>query len=626
MYGPGAMPTEMAVEMSREFTAPRALVWALVSDTNRWDRVTGLKPPRYTWVVEQGRRVRRAEAREMGFDIAWLEPPYRWVEGRMIEAERRFVKGPAQAGGFTVWLEDHSVPGEKVVRTRVRARAWVRAPWLIAAVQRVKFARALPRYLDAIGALLRDTPMDERAAGDEAEPAAVRARRLARGYANEIVTGTRTPTDSPVLRARLDALSQNPEAAGWTNRFEHLLNELADDDVAALRPFELARHWQTSRRETLYACLLATEAGLLDLRWQIICPTCRVPAAHVAALADLKNSSHCEACDIGYGIDFARHVEAVFAPNAAVRRVSPATYCASSPAFLPHVLAQVQVAAASRGEWPIELPAGSLHLRTLYSRLVADLELDQTNRDVVVTLTAAGLRVNAVPCAQAQSRLIVENETNEPVVLLLERSGWSADIASGIVVAAFPGFMRLFATDAPAAGVELAVGEVALVFTDLTGSTALYERIGDAKAFALVEEHFRVMTQVVEAAGGSVVKTMGDAVMAGFPSLRDAVGASVGMVRAHDLAFPDGDLTVKIGVHAGPCLIVRANDRLDYFGTTVNVAARLQAQASPGEVVFSETMLRWPGVPEHVRGLEQRTFMANLKGIAGEQSLIAVKP
>jgi class 3 adenylate cyclase len=156
------------------------------------------------------------------------------------------------------------------------------------------------------------------------------------------------------------------------------------------------------------------------------------------------------------------------------------------------------------------------------------------------------------------------------------------------------------------------------------GSTALYERVGDARAYAIVEEHFRLAERAVTDAGGAIVKTMGDAVMGSFPSLREAVAAAEAMIVAHDRAHADGELGVKVGVHGGPCLAVRANDRLDFFGTTVNMAARLQAKAGASELVITREVYEDPTVAPLLEGLPTRSFSAALKGIASEQELVGV--
>lgn len=605
------------VELRRVLRAPRALVWAIVSDTNRVDRATGLAAPRYQWIREDGRLLRHATASELGIELQWIEPPYRWVEGRYVEGFRRFLKGPPQAGGFRVMLRD--VEGG----TEAHAVLYVEGPWWVGLLQKPKFSSGLARYFDAIQSVLDAGAVEE---GSSDEPAVVRARRvLSRAYV-PAASGPRAPVDEDILATRVAALSRAPIDPALAERLVAWIRERPDDDVSQIRPFELARTWGADRREVLRTFLHATNAGLVELSWQVNCPICRVGARLVGELDALDGKSHCGACEIDYEIDFARHVEAVFPVSPAVRRVSPSLYCASSPAFLPHVLAQLRLDPRETREDEIDLPSGSVHLRTLWIRRTGDLPSDPRPAEVRIRVTDDALEIapSGRAAAGAPTKVITENATDRETALLFERSAWEADAVLGTVIASMPEFVDLFATEAPAAGVELSVGHLALLFSDLTGSTALYERVGDARAFAIVEDHFRLMAAAIAAQGGAIVKTMGDAVMASFPSAREAVAASLAMIASHDAKYAATGLGVKIGVHAGPCLAVRANDRLDYFGTTVNVAARLQAQARASELVVTERLAAEPPVSALIEGLPRRPFEALLKGIREEQRLVGI--
>jgi len=427
----------------------------------------------------------------------------------------------------------------------------------------------------------------------------------------------------PVLRQRASLLREQGVADDLADRLIALLRERPDEEVAQIRPFELARIWNLDRRQVLSAFLHATVAGLVDLRWQINCPVCRVSAGVVSTLEDVRGDVHCQACNIAYDVDFGNHVEAVFQANPAVRTVETAVYCASSPSFLPHVYAQVAVERKETREQAASLPPGPMHVRLLQSSHGSDVEITDARSVLEVTIHVDGIDVRVEPASGGEHGLIrVINRTGRPAVTMLERSGWAADAVLGSVVASLPEFLDLFATEAPASGVDLSIGHLALLFSDLTGSTALYERVGDARAFAIVEQHFRLMEGIVQRHDGAVIKTMGDAVMASSPA--SAVRAALEMVGANDAAHGDLGLGVKLGVHAGPCLAVRANERLDFFGTTVNVAARLQAQAEGGHLVLTEGLATDPQVVPLVADLPQRPFQTELKGIQAEQRLISV--
>ncbi len=528
---------------------------------------------------------------------------------------RRYRRGPVDEAGFTVSLRD--VPEG----TEVTGTVSLDAPWYIRLIQRFKLASGLRRYFRGLEAVFAH-PIEGAASLDE--PAVAKAKRvLSQGYVPE-TGGPRAPVNEQQLALRAKRLEGKvaPETLAHLLRW---LREQPDDDVSSMRPFELATLWGVDRREVLRMFLRATEAGLVDLQWQINCPVCRVGAKVVSHLDEVSQSSHCGACEIDYGVDFAKHVEATFPCHPAVREVFPVLYCASSPAFLPHVTAQFRPAANTVQEETVTLPPGELLIRSQWQKHDAQLALEQVPASLAVTLTDDGLTVTpSGTSSDGVTRLAIDNRTSDEQALIIERTSWNADAVLGTVIASLPEFTNLFATEAPALGVELKVGFVALLFSDLTGSTALYEKVGDARAFAIVEEHFRVAEVQIAKHGGAIVKTMGDAVMASFASLADATAAGIAMVKAHDERFSKDGLTIKIGVHGGPCLVVRANDRLDYFGTTVNVSARLQAQAGPSEVVITEANASDPSVSAVIGARPLRPFQAKLKGIKEEQQLTAI--
>jgi class 3 adenylate cyclase len=145
-------------------------------------------------------------------------------------------------------------------------------------------------------------------------------------------------------------------------------------------------------------------------------------------------------------------------------------------------------------------------------------------------------------------------------------------------------FRDIYHADALDVEQRLKITSLTFLFTDLKGSTELYDRVGDLVAYDLVRAHFRVLTEIVGTETGAVVKTIGDAVMATFPTPNRAVAASLrmreAMRRLNEERKRDDDLLLKIGIHEGPCLAVMLNERQDYFGQTVNIASRVQHLAS----------------------------------------------
>lgn len=169
---------------------------------------------------------------------------------------------------------------------------------------------------------------------------------------------------------------------------------------------------------------------------------------------------------------------------------------------------------------------------------------------------------------------------------------------------------------------SLGVDHLAVFFSDLKSSTLLYQRLGDAAAFALVREHFEVVFRAVEAHGGAAVKTMGDGVMGTFfdnaAALRGVMEAVRGLQAVNQRAGLQGDerLRLKVGLYAGPCIVVTLNHRLDYFGSTVNIAARLSALAQGDEILLGETILQQPEARDLVERSGSLTALdTSLRGV-----------
>ena len=194
-------------------------------------------------------------------------------------------------------------------------------------------------------------------------------------------------------------------------------------------------------------------------------------------------------------------------------------------------------------------------------------------------------------CNRARLRISLENRTDTRVLPTV--------CIAGDVLHRLPGkrrpfltakrlltnqtFRDLYRTDTLDVDQRLKITSLTFLFTDLRGSTELYERVGDLTAFDLVRAHFQVLHEIVAAEAGAVVKTIGDAVMATFPTPDRAVAAALRMreaMRALNQKSGREDLLLKIGVHAGPCIAVTMNERQDYFGQTVNIASRVQNLAN----------------------------------------------
>ncbi len=193
-----------------------------------------------------------------------------------------------------------------------------------------------------------------------------------------------------------------------------------------------------------------------------------------------------------------------------------------------------------------------------------------------------------------------------------------------------PEFLDLFYDDVPAADENLYINNVTLMFTDIKGSTQLYDTLGDATAYGLVRDHFNIMFKTVSAHDGIIIKTIGDAVMASFKKPEHAVAAALA-IQSEFAAFNTrenlpGEIIIKIGMHSGSTIVVNLNRHIDYFGQTVNLTARIQNVAQGGDITISEEMRNNPNViallKQHVSSLTK--IKVHLKGIEQDKIIYRI--
>jgi adenylate cyclase len=580
--------------------ASRFEAWGHVSNTVRLNRAVGTS--RVSVVPRDTTGLDRFEVRGRlgGIDVTYLEQPFAWSEGEFFAFERTFLNGPARSMKTRYEIVDlpEGSGCAVTVRVDILPRFSVLRPIVWLATKRT--IAAVTRFLESLDG---GRPKD-------AAPSSIDREELRAAHERLGARGT-----SDGVAARLA-----------TRLVEHVAS--ADDlELAPIRPFALARDWSVDRVSLLRLCLGAVPAGLLELRWALVCPNCLTTSQVLPSLGDLGAKAHCHACDLRYDTDFDRAVEAQFFPHPLVRNVAVEPFCIGGPALTPHVLAQVPLDVGGQGLLRAPAEAGRLQL-FVRGGLTAWVDVAAgapSSLDVTITESAIGAGSLSV---EPGGTLRLKNESGQARHAQLQRSGWVADAATAHHVATMPEFRRLFGAEALRPGLALRVAQVAILFSDICGSTALYARVGDAAAFGLVIDCIGYGTGIVERHGGSLVKTIGDALMAAFIDPKDAAAAGAEMiaswtdfVRDHALAT---SIELKVGVYAGPCTIVKANEALDYFGQTVNAAARVQHLAGPRELVLGETVAELLADGSGVERVE--TFAAKVKGIEEALRVVRFRP
>jgi class 3 adenylate cyclase len=388
-----------------------------------------------------------------------------------------------------------------------------------------------------------------------------------------------------------------------------------------MRPFALADAWGAARLDVLRLFLYATRAGMLDLEWDVICPNCRGASMRATTLSDLSRDAHCTSCNIRYDVNFDESVELRFSVNPDIREAIDMPYCIGGPANTRHIMSQLWLPPRSTKELQLRLPPGAYRLRSRQLPAVASIEASAGPRTTHVRFGEDIIEAETPALNSGDATLTLENTTGSSLLVVLEQSAWSAQAASAALVTALAEFRQLFSSEVLAPGLGVSIRNLTFLFSDLKDSTAIYDTIGDSPAYARVRDHFDVMNRIIADWRGALVKTIGDAVMAVFPSVEDAIAASLEIQReftAGEIARGNPALKVKLGLHRGPCIAVNANDLLDYFGSTVNIAARVQAASVGGDIVVTHEILADPGVQRVVERAAPtiESFERELKGFS----------
>jgi class 3 adenylate cyclase len=578
--------------------------WPFFADTNRLNRDTGVFP-----VVElplrSGEKVSNGRHRlkfRLPLPIIWQEEPFEWVAPYEYGVLRQYENGPLRSmrvlatitpqpeGGarllYETWAEPRNVIGRLAL------------PIALGLIAPRRFGRAVQAY-DAVAAIAAPPPQLKRP--------------------SHLV---------PHAEGRLETMAaQLLEQNASEPLLARLLQEIKEGDdlaLARLRPYALADQWGVPRRELLELFLSATRVGLLDFQWEVLCPLCRGASDRVHNhLSDVSTTVHCQTCNIDFEADTEHAIELTFAPSPSIRLVERMEFCVAGPQQTPHVAVQHLLPPGTRRTVAPQLSVGRYRARTMslpgsqYFRVA-----EQGASQAVIQLSTADWN-HAEEILSESATFELNNQTDQEQLFFLEEMVWSDQAVTAAEVIVLQCFRDLFAQETLQPGDQFSVGSLTVLFTDLRDSTRMYREIGDAPAFGVVRNHFDVLRDAIAAEEGAIVKTIGDAVMAVF---RRPVSAMRAIREAQQILAnpPNGErpLQLKAAVHAGHSIAVTLNERLDYFGTNINIAARLEKFSQGNDMILSDFVYCDPEVQEFIADpaspLQATSFKTELKGFDDE--------
>src|SRR6267154_303310 len=451
--------------------------------------------------------------------------------------------------------------------------------------------------------------------------------------------------------------------AGCVAVIERLIADAPDHHLSRINVLDFAQRRGLDEEKAIAALLHAASIGLLELSWNVLCPGCGGVLDANATLKSVRADEYnCALCAAGYEPTLDEMVDVTFTVSPRIRRIA-----AHDPHTLPNWEYYRQVFWGSGVDLPeadlakavetltldsIELPPGEkAHLSlTLPAEFLIVFE--------PVTHAAQFIDVKGEPVSERQSLTLVYTSLHAPTGTMELRPGplrlslenrtdrrllpgiWIANDAMHEFIGKRRPFLTakrllsnqtfrdIYRTDTLDVDQRLKITSLTFLFTDLKGSTELYERVGDLVAFDIVREHFRVLNESVAAEGGAVVKTIGDDVMATFPTPDRALAAALRMreaMRALNATHGREDLLLKIGIHEGPCLAVSLNERQDYFGQTVNIASRVQVLAISQSILATATVVDNPQSASLLGGGKKPKAQRHmLRGVGSEVAIYEI--
>jgi class 3 adenylate cyclase len=457
------------------------------------------------------------------------------------------------------------------------------------------------------------------------------------------------------IQAQFSVLKQTADPA-VADAILSLIKKGRDHELNRVNVLDFSKRNGLDEERVISGFLHASRLGLFDLTWNVLCPGCGgVLDAHSTLKSLRHDDYHCGLCACGYEASVDEQVEVAFTVSPQVRRIAahdPNTlpiwdyfkqiFWSSGVDFNEESFAQLSNEVVLDA---LELPAGE--------KAVLSLQLPKDFIIVFepVTHSAQFIDVQGEPTKERQQLSLMYNRIQAPTGTMTLRPGplrLSLDNQAGVRVlpSVFVAaealhhligkrkpfltakrmlsnqtFRDVFKADNLNVDQRLKITSLTFLFTDLKGSTALYERVGDLAAFDLVRAHFHALLEIIASEKGAVVKTIGDAVMATFIRPEHAIVAGLRMraaMKQLNAARGKEDLVVKIGIHEGPCLAVMLNERQDYFGQTVNIASRVQSLSTSQEIHITAPVIDSPEVVSILarESLKPIQKEAALRGIA----------
>ncbi len=544
------------LEWHLDVAASQRRTWAIFGDTDRFNRAARLGFEFEEEPLDDGTVRRTGMLRKFGLTIRWVEAVFDFQAPHGFYNVRRFLDGPVSRLEVSLAVTPTDAGSHVHYTVQLTPRNWLMIP-VVHADARFTTGPLLDKTLRGAKDLAegRDTAFDP-------PPPELDQQLLTR------------------LLERTDPIL--PHVVG-----QELARTIASAPIAEqarIQPLALAERLDITPDQAVHGCLEAVRRGVLELTWDLMCPSCQGAKKSKTTLDLVDGEVHCPSCNIRFDPNFADAVEVVFQPSSDIRAVDVPLDCALAPSRTPHVLARERVEPGGDVAWSLEVVPGGYLLDSMPSRggVVVRVYEGAHGSEATIDWTDSGPVPSVIELAPGPVRIFARSRRRDAVELTM-RERWQPQhaLTAGRLLA-MEGVGDLLQPAAIAPGVRWAVQRGVVV--------AVEQSEGSSTKITGVHTKWEQMGMQLSYSGSS-------SIIAVWATVRQALEA------VDRLA---GDREIGVGIAVGPVTRIERQDATFPMGPSVDRALKVMRDVGTGNVGIDEAALGDPEVDEGLQNLGDR--------------------
>lgn len=522
--------------------APVERAWALLTDTDQFNRIAGLGFRFEDTPQADGTVRRKGTARFLGTEMSWDEDPFHYRVPEWWRCTRHFRGTPASELVTSMRMHRHG----SGTHVRYTIAVTPRGAWAVPLVWGELHLRTKPKIEHALSVM------------------------MAQLSGSMMAPPSGAPALAPEAEKRLNTALSGISSPELSKQLGQFLREAPLREQNRMAPLRLARDWGLPEQVVIQGMLEGVRQGALSLTWDLLCPACQGASTRLDKLADPGRRVHCTSCNVYYDATFPDSVAVSFRPSPALRELDVPLECAGSPARQPHIVASERLAPGEQAEISVELGPGAYRLRTWPPLHTASLEVHPSlaPTDLAIVATPKALEPARLRSHPGQVPLRMRNDSGRVLDVVLEKRDRSPDVLTAGRLLEMPGVKDLLPEKAidPSFTVETLRATVVLVPAS--------DRNPDPQQRGADLLRARSPRRIILGERGA---------MGVWVQASDAWAAAAALVRAGE---------VGCVISSGPILEVHLDDtEIVPMGSAIDEVIRRMPLAEPGQVVLPEPLL-----------------------------------